>query len=140
MDSRKIKDLRLILSKPIDNVRYPKKYLKSSSHFQVARIIRNLCVLSEKKPFRILDIGCSTAELYDSVKSDSLKYTGIEPFEEDAKRARSKGLQIYGISAESVLVLKEDFELIVFSDVLEHCVSSEKVLTDSKNFLQMEGM
>jgi 2-polyprenyl-3-methyl-5-hydroxy-6-metoxy-1,4-benzoquinol methylase len=101
-------------------------------------------VLSAQKPenelLRLLDIGCSRGEFNELIDSPSLVYTGIEPFKDDYLFASGMGLNVKHLTAEeAVKCLKEEFNILVFGDVLEHLVDPNSVLKKSKDLLSEGG-
>ena len=122
--------------------RYPPKISKYSSHnlvnLYIREVVQKLTIVNQ--PIRILDFGCSTGDLFDLIKDLKISYLGVEPFLEDAKIARMKGLEVLEISAEQVVQsVESSFDFLVFADVLEHLVDPFNVLSNSKKLLSRDG-
>lgn len=67
----------------------------------------------------ILEIGCGEGILLGQLKTKSYNLTGIEPSNNAAKRAKTRGLEIVQGSFPSV-ELNKSFNLVVMSQVFEH--------------------
>jgi 2-polyprenyl-3-methyl-5-hydroxy-6-metoxy-1,4-benzoquinol methylase len=126
----------------MDNLRYPQKYSSYSSHSYVSSYIRYVFQKRppSAEPVRILDFGCGTGNLFEAIADLKVTYLGVEPFTEDSKIARSKGLDILEMSAEEAVAnLSRSFDVLIFADVLEHLVDPFSVLSNSKNLIPKDG-
>ena len=122
------------------NERYPLKRSRYSSHSQIAKWI-----LSTKKPenrsLKLLDIGCSRGELAELITTPGITYEGVEPFLNDYSFAIGVGLDVKQLTAEeAVSILMKKYDLLVFGDVLEHLVSPNLVLSESRKILSQGGV
>ena len=93
------------------DTRYPMKYSSYSSHFLIKKMIMQISNSTKTKypHIKILDIGCSTAELWELLQDLNISYTGIEPFEADAEIAK-KELVAMLIVKYTVLQLNTQFK------------------------------
>ncbi|WP_083919199.1 class I SAM-dependent methyltransferase [Methylosinus sp. LW4] len=71
---------------------------------------------------RVLEIGCGTGSLLKLIQANlATEVIGVEPNEERAVSARSKGLMVTtGIATSEFLESVGTFDVIIFADVLEH--------------------
>jgi 2-polyprenyl-3-methyl-5-hydroxy-6-metoxy-1,4-benzoquinol methylase len=114
--------------------RYPIKSDRHSSHSQI------LTVCAEGNGRKLLDVGCARGHLSSALQKQGWDVTGIEYDSHDAKVAQEAGIAIIVGTAESVLSkMVDNFDVIVFADVLEHFVEPLKVLTLAKNRLKPGG-
>ena len=124
--------------------RYPVKRSMYSSHSKIASYL-NTQILALSSHFAvggaaILDIGCANGELRDLLQSESIKYVGVEPFEEDYLSAKAKNLEVYNYVAEvATKEIKSQFDYIIFADVLEHLQDPTTVLKDCQGLLNHHG-
>ncbi len=94
---------------------------------------------------RVLDVGCSTGTLGESIKRRiGAEVVGIELDEEMAKIAK---LKLDRVIVEDVEVIElknyypfKYFDCIVFADVLEHLKDPWKVLKETTKFLSDDGI
>ena len=90
---------------------------------------------------RILEVGCSSGYFGASLKELGHVVWGIEPFE-TAARAASEVLDRVFIGVIETFFKEfptEQFDVIVFGDVLEHIADSESVLLVCKRYLSPGG-
>ena len=74
------------------------------------------------KNARILDVGCGTGSLAKIIMEASRSsLVGIEPDENRAATARSRGIDVHvGLLTEELLPQLGSFDAVIFADVLEH--------------------
>lgn len=91
---------------------------------------------------RVLDVGCAAG-------THTMKYTegkncrilGVEPDPDRAAAARARGLDVVtGVMDEALLKAHGPFDLILFSDVLEHVPSPAMLLEIAKTGLAPGGV
>jgi 2-polyprenyl-3-methyl-5-hydroxy-6-metoxy-1,4-benzoquinol methylase len=91
----------------------------------------------------LLDIGCSDGSftIECAMTIGAKKLYGIEIAEEEAKKARSKGIEVFVRDASDVFPFPDEyFEVIVSNQVLEHVRDVDSVLRESKRSLRRNGV
>jgi 2-polyprenyl-3-methyl-5-hydroxy-6-metoxy-1,4-benzoquinol methylase len=87
----------------------------------------------------ILDVGCSSGLFLEYALSKGLKGVGIEPSDYAVEYGRARGVDIIkGYFCESAIG-NNDYSLISFWDVLEHCDDPKKILIDAFNTMKKDG-
>ncbi len=113
----------------------------SREHFeQVHTMIRGRF----PSPFkgRVLEIGCGVAYLLSLFKADGWDALGIDP----SKRCGELSKELYDVDcltgsySFSLLRDQEPFDLIILSQVLEHLISPQEVVSDLTRFLAPGGL
>ena len=94
---------------------------------------------------KVLDVGCSTGVLGESIKrKNGAEVTGIEVDEEMANVAKEKLDRVLVGDIENISLLDyfspNYFDCIIFADVLEHLRDGWKVLAKSVNLLSENGI
>ena len=89
----------------------------------------------------ILDIGCGTGQLGKVLKQQDRTIYGIESFEDAAKQAEKALNHVLCGNIEQMALpyQHEQFDCIIFGDVLEHLLDPWAVLKKVKPFLKREG-
>lgn len=93
----------------------------------------------------ILDVGCWTGNLGSALKKRlgyQVTIDGIENNSNAVKSVKDRGIynKIYEIDLNNPLLsLNMQYDIIVFSDVLEHLVDPEKTLQEILNYLRPKG-
>lgn len=79
---------------------------------------------------RVLDVGCGTGSVaVIANRGRNNTVIGIEPDNQRADVARSRGLTVYtGFLDDAFLVAHEPFDVVMASDVLEHTASPAELL------------
>ena len=96
--------------------RYPVKESPYSSHSVI------LSLVGEGQGRSLLDVGCADGTMAQEFSKAGWDVTGIEPFSDDAQRARERGVRVLDLSIEeAVEIVDSTFDCIVLGDVLEHC-------------------
>jgi len=114
--------------------RYPIKADRHSSHSQILK----QCGAGNGQ--RLLDVGCARGHLSAALARQGWSVTGIEYDASDAAIAKETGIQVIVGSAEEALSnIEENFDVIVFADVLEHFVHPLGVLTMATSLLAPNG-
>jgi methionine biosynthesis protein MetW len=90
---------------------------------------------------RILDVGCGTGALAESIKSRlAVEVVGIEPNAERAAIAKNRGLNVFqGVLSDEFLAEYGLFDVIIFADVLEHLADPGEMLLLAKRGLAPGG-
>jgi len=133
--SKKYRELYDKREKPDKN--YEEKIKKEiEERFQY--ILNRLIKLKIKKG-SVLDVGCNTGYLLYLFKNKEWKCMGIEPSQDFAEY----GKKIYNINIKTEFLekakLKEKFDLIILSHVLEHFEDPNKALSKIKRNLKSRG-
>jgi 2-polyprenyl-3-methyl-5-hydroxy-6-metoxy-1,4-benzoquinol methylase len=89
----------------------------------------------------VLDIGCSKGGLGAAIKEKGIRVSGIENFEEAAQIAKGKLDHVIQGNIETMELPyeKEQFDCIIFGDVLEHLFDPWLVLKKVKPYVKKEG-
>lgn len=89
----------------------------------------------------LLDIGCGTGKLGKVLKQKGRTIYGIESFEDAAKEAEQELDHVLCGNIEQLALpyQHEQFDCIIFGDVLEHLLDPWAVLKKVKPFLKKEG-
>ena len=96
--------------------RYEVKPSEFSSHSVILRAV------GEGRGRLLLDVGCADGQMSARFAERGWKVTGVEPYPDDAQRARERGITVLEMSLEESLDrLQEKFSMVVLADVLEHC-------------------
>jgi len=119
------------------NLEYLKQYAE--------RLIANLDgIIDIKDDTRILEIGSGPAGILTFLNSDYKR--AIEPLEsffagiEKFARVRDKRVKYYEGKAEALPFAKNEFNLIIIDNVLDHCEEVTKVFTEMNRVLMSGGI
>ncbi|MFD0769530.1 class I SAM-dependent methyltransferase [Bacillus sp. CGMCC 1.60114] len=90
----------------------------------------------------VLDIGCSRGGLGAAIKEKGIRVSGIEAFEEAAQIAKAKLDHVIRGNIETMELPyeKEQFDCIIFGDVLEHLFDPWAVLEKVKPYVKQGGV
>jgi 2-polyprenyl-3-methyl-5-hydroxy-6-metoxy-1,4-benzoquinol methylase len=88
---------------------------------------------------RILDLGCGSGQLLDTMKKLGWETHGVEPSPQAAERARAKGHHIVCGTAEQELFEPDSFDVVYMWHVLEHTHSPTKALAHVHRYLRPGG-
>ena len=93
---------------------------------------------------QILDVGCSTGSLGENIKRKrKVHITGIESHRKMAEMAAMVLDRVVEDNVEELdfddTFIDEQFDCIIFADVLEHLVDPWRILRKSTNFLSRDG-
>ena len=100
--------------------------------------IKNLA----QKPSKILDLGCGNGDLGRFLKNDSHYIDGVTISEMEYTIAQKVIDQVYVYNLENGLpeeVLKNKYDIILCSHILEHICYPSKLLLDIKSVLNTDG-
>ncbi len=86
----------------------------------------------------ILEIGCGTGYLLHKLKQKGATVIGIEPGGENIPRNRANDIQIINDYYPSQNI-KDEFDIIIFSNVLEHIKDPKEFLTHVSKQLKANG-
>jgi methionine biosynthesis protein MetW len=91
---------------------------------------------------RVLDVGCGTgSHTLKYIEGKTCRFLGVEPDADRAALARSRGLDVVtGLMDEHLLETRGPFDLIIFSDVLEHVAAPASLLELAKTGLAPGGV
>lgn len=90
----------------------------------------------------VLEVGCSTGYVSSKLKENNCQVYGIELEQNDAEIAREHCVDVLNIDIEKTETLPyapEQFDVIIFGDVLEHLRSPETILNKLKQYLKAGG-
>lgn len=128
-----------LLDSVVPALRYdqPMVVAKEDPH-EVAGIVRRWM----PEQVRVLDVGCGAGAL--TLRITQRKHNnvlGIEPDPTRADVARSRGLDVIsGFLDESFIAAHEPFNVIMFTDVLEHVAAPSQFLALANKALARDGM
>lgn len=90
---------------------------------------------------KVLDIGCATGYLSQEMVDNGCDVIGIEIDKDAAKIASEICKKIYVGEASQIIVevVEKNFDIILFSDVLEHLVDPISILKKSSSLLAKDG-
>ena len=94
---------------------------------------------SAPKGMRLLDVGCGPGFLLDQAADFAFVAQGIEPDANTLAAGQLRGLNIRGGLFPEALAPGEQFDVIVFNDVLEHIPDLEGVLAAASRRLAPGG-
>lgn len=93
-----------------------------------AKILKNIPANS-----RILDIGCDSAKILESLKGFK-KYTGIDTAEDiillNKKRYSARNIVFKLMAADEVGLLSDSYDVVLMAALIEHLPDFEKILTN----------
>jgi 2-polyprenyl-3-methyl-5-hydroxy-6-metoxy-1,4-benzoquinol methylase len=89
---------------------------------------------------KILEIGCGSGFLLQSLHDYGYNVSGIEPSFKAVELARNKGLNVYCDIFPSKLLKDKKFDLIIMSHVLEHIKDTTEIINEVKNHLNPGGL
>jgi methionine biosynthesis protein MetW len=90
---------------------------------------------------RVLDVGCGTGSVTKIlVDTCHAKVVGIEPDDERASRAASRGLEVHvGYLTSDLIRTVGLFDIVLFADVLEHLPNPYSILLKARKALRPGG-
>ncbi len=91
----------------------------------------------EQKPKKILDIGCGSGFLIDILQEKiHAEFSGIDVYKNSAKKNwRYKSCDI----TKGLPFKDEEFDLVIFGEVIEHVPNPDKVLYEIRRVLKKNG-
>jgi len=89
---------------------------------------------------KVLDVGCGEGFLAKFLMEKGNKVWGIDISEQAVELARRNGVNAFVCDIENEdLPIKETFDVIILSEVIEHLITPKKVLKKLKRYLADEG-
>ncbi|MBG9782758.1 class I SAM-dependent methyltransferase [Shouchella lehensis] len=113
---------------------------KATAYYQ--GINQQLFSLIDPKVETVLDIGCAEGALGAAIKdSYGADVHGFELFQQAATQAKQKldSVTVGNIESDPLPFEQEQFDAIIFADVLEHTLDPWSVLTKVKPYLKKTG-
>ncbi|PFJ16957.1 hypothetical protein COD67_16025 [Bacillus cereus] len=97
----------------------------------------NLLKHIKKKWKEVLDIGCSDGAIGAVIKENGARVSGIEVFPEAAEKAKERldHVILGDIETMDIPYEKEQFDCVIFGDVLEHLFDPWTVIEKVKPYL-----
>lgn len=90
----------------------------------------------------VLDVGCSSGYIDKKLKDKNCSIVGIEVDRDSAKQAEAYCEKVIVADVEAIKDLpypENSFDVIIFSDILEHLRRPDLVLVNFKRYLKSEG-
>ena len=112
---------------------YALKMSSGSSHSRV------LAWMSERKPGRVLDVGCSSGLLAEQLRSLGHHVTGVDAIELDGVRDRTDRFCRADVEEGLPDELGDSFDTVIAADVLEHVRDPERLLAELAARLSPSG-
>ncbi|MBQ6137465.1 MAG: class I SAM-dependent methyltransferase [Kiritimatiellae bacterium] len=102
---------------------------------------REVLDIVPKGACRILEIGCA-AGCFRLNFGDGVEYWGVEPVEDAAEEARTRGIKVFAGTYDSVCgqLPDEYFDVVVCNDVIEHMPNPDEFLVSVKGKLAPGGV
>jgi len=91
---------------------------------------------------KVLDVGCAKGFPGELIKKErGCKVFGVELDKDIAEMAKSRLDDVFCMNIEHAhLPFKEDIDVIIFADILEHLFNPWRVLENSKKWLKPDGI
>ena len=123
-----------LTSKPVNSGRYDDRLLEPD---EATSIIVNMIA----KRARVLDVGCAAGAISQLiVENCCAEVVGVEPDPDRAALAASRGLNVrLGTLEPSLISEIGAFDIVLFSDVLEHLPNPQAVLLLARDALRPGG-
>jgi len=98
------------------------------------KVFRHVAILDLVKEKNVLDVGCGDGLMLEILKSKGIKCAGIDISDIAVEKCKNKGLDVRLVDfSDSTLPYQdESFDLIIFSDVLEHMYNPKNILFEAK--------
>lgn len=89
-----------------------------------------LNIVMEVRGDTILDIGCGTGTLIESLKNKGYNVTGVDKYKEAVEMAKEKDVEAYQMEAENLEFKDNSFDTVVSQHVLEHIEPDIHVMSE----------
>jgi 2-polyprenyl-3-methyl-5-hydroxy-6-metoxy-1,4-benzoquinol methylase len=93
-----------------------------------------------KKQLTGLEIGCSYGWFLDLCRSNQITCKGIEPEINFNSIYEERGYQVINGFYPEVLTNNEEYDFIIFNDVIEHIPDINAVMTANRNHIKQSGL
>ncbi|MBP9822425.1 MAG: class I SAM-dependent methyltransferase [Candidatus Pacebacteria bacterium] len=119
-------------------------YQNKSIHYGIGhtRLRRILGLVGDSGGLRVLDVGCASGYLGKLIKDRGNNVDGVEISAAAAEEARKKLDYVYVLDVEKEwpdALRKNDYDLLVCTEVLEHVFDPSKVLASARGALKVGG-
>lgn len=111
--------------------------LRSTDFIDRIRMLNDIFFNSDR---RILDVGTSAGGFMQVAEKHGWKAEGIEPFPDDVRRCREKGLSVIHGVAESLPFPENSFDVVHTSHVFEHLEDPLKAAKEALRVLKPGGL
>jgi SAM-dependent methyltransferase len=111
--------------------------LRDENYRRTLDVLRRLGPLEGK---RLLDVGCAYGWFLQAARAAGMVPAGLEPDPEIAAEAAREGLPVWVGYFPSAVPPGEAFDVIIFSDVLEHIYDLDGILAACHRLLQPGGL
>lgn len=100
-----------------------------------------LRILGDRRPLRILEIGCGSGAGLSTLRALGHCVVGVEPDPAARAVARDAGHEVHEGTAEDLppQVAGDRFDLVIFMHVLEHCLDPFEAMTNAVHVLKAGG-
>lgn len=103
------------------------------------KICTHLNKLEPLKNKTLLEVGCAEGWFLEAAAKRGMKICALEPSEEHAKIASSKGFEVENDFFPGKFEQADQFDYIVFNDVFEHLPEPTQSLKECENLLKSGG-
>jgi SAM-dependent methyltransferase len=105
-----------------------------------ALILQRLGEIMSLRGRRVLDVGCAYGWFLTAAAGQGMTAVGIEPDVYTCRAARAEGLDVRRGYFPDSLTAGEEFDLVVFNDVLEHIPDVHRVLATCASVVARDGL
>lgn len=104
------------------------------------RVLENINVISPGRG-KLLEIGCASGHFLEIARQDGWDVSGIEPSKWASKIARERySLNVYTGTLKSENFPKNNYDVVVCIDVVEHVLKPKKLLKNINRILTKDGL
>jgi 2-polyprenyl-3-methyl-5-hydroxy-6-metoxy-1,4-benzoquinol methylase len=119
---------------------YTYKYLDEINE----AVLRQFPSSPEASKIMVLDIGCGTGSLSEAIRNKGYTVWGIDVSTEASQIASTRvdkiiNQDLTNLAAISPILEEQQFDYLVFSDILEHLIDPSSILEQYLRFLKKDG-
>jgi len=135
----KLHKMGLLYASQFDLRRGEKYALKRDRFSSHSQILKQVAESSEGRSLDILDIGCGAGLLASRIAALGHRVVGIDIYDNEQARKNCAEFHVADVEKGFPLEPSDRFDLILFSDVLEHARNPEYVLLRARSHLKANG-
>jgi len=122
------------------NKDYYRKYRRLKRGYRVSFTL-NFAEISEKKPLKILDLGCGVGTYSEACAKEGHSVVSMDISKEALRLSKERGLTNLVRASATHLPFKPcTFDRVLFIDVMEHLRDPAKALLDIRRILAPQGL